>query len=87
MVEMGLRVTDIIIDCTDPQRLAEFWSAALGYRITDVDETGVVMAGASAAPTLLFLTSEDSKQQKNRVHLDICPTEGSTRDDEVARLE
>ena len=84
---MTVRIGDIVIDCTDPQLAAEFWCAALGYHITDTDETGVAVAGDSSAPTLLFLVSDDPKLVKNRVHFDVCPTEGTTRDDEVARLE
>ena len=84
---MTVRIGDIVVDCVDPQRAAEFWCAALGYRITGTDDTGVAIAGDSAAPTMLFLASTDQKRQKNRIHFDVCPTTGSTRDDEVARLE
>jgi len=84
---MTLRIGDIVIDCHDPRLAAEFWCAALGYRVTDTDDTGVAVAGDSSAPTLLFLASTDHKLQKNRVHFDVCPVEGTTRDEEVARLE
>jgi predicted enzyme related to lactoylglutathione lyase len=84
---MTARIGDIVIDCNDPRRVAEFWCAALGYRMTEFDDTGVAVAGHSSAPTLLFLTSADHKVHKNRIHFDICPVEGSTRDEEVARLE
>ena len=76
-----------MIDCTEPRLAAEFWCSALGYRITASDETGVAVAGDSSAPTLLFLASGDPKDRKNRIHFDVCPTEGTTRDEEVARLE
>ena len=33
MVESGFEITDIIIDCSDPDRLATFWSAVLGRPI------------------------------------------------------
>lgn len=36
---------------------------------------------------MLFLASADRKLHKNRIHFDVCPTEPSTRDEEVARLE
>jgi hypothetical protein len=81
------RIGEISIDCNEPRRAADFWCAALGYRITEVDDTGVAVAGASSAPTLLFSASTDRKLRKNRIHFDVCPTEDSTRDDEVARLE
>lgn len=84
---MTVRIGDIVVDSSDPERAATFWCGALGYRITERDETGVAIAGASSAPTMLFLASTDTKLHKNRLHFDVCPVDGSTRDDEVARLE
>ena len=83
---MTLRIGEISIDCTDPAWAAAFWCAALGYRITDRDETGVVIAGSSAAPTILFFATSEPKSSKNRIHFDLCPPDGSSRDEEVARL-
>lgn len=28
---MASRISELVIDCTDPQRLASFWCAVLGY--------------------------------------------------------
>lgn len=84
---MTVRIADMVVDSSDPERAATFWCAALGYRITDRDETGVAIAGSLSAPTMLFLTSTDTKLHKNRLHFDVCPVDGSTRDEEVARLE
>ena len=84
---MTVRIGDIVIDCRNPQVAAEFWCAALEYRITETDETGVAVAGHSSAPTLLFLGSGDRKLHKNRIHFDVCPIGEATRDEEVARLE
>lgn len=84
---MVARIGEIVIDCSDAHRAAEFWAAALGYTVTESDETGAVVAGHGVVPTLLFWNSTDVKLHKNRLHFDICPTEGSTRDAEVARLE
>ena len=84
---MTVRIGEIAIDCTDARVAAAFWSEALGYRITDSDDIGVALAGDSSAATLVFLASSDIKAHKNRIHFDVCPTEGTTRDEEVARLE
>jgi hypothetical protein len=32
---MTNRITAWCIDCADPDRLAEFWSAVLGWAVTD----------------------------------------------------
>jgi predicted enzyme related to lactoylglutathione lyase len=62
----------LVLDCTDPERLAEFWSAALGY-------ANVGCAGAYVAlyprdgngPKLLLQRVTETKTTKNRMHLDI----------------
>lgn len=82
---MASRIGEVIVDCSDPEAAAAFWRAALDYRITDRDDTGVAIAGHSTAPTIIFDGSTDQKLQKNRLHLDICPVDTS-QDDEVARL-
>jgi Glyoxalase-like domain len=54
---MTSRIGDMIIDCGDPERLAGFWCAALGYRVFDRDATGVAIAGSGAAPAIPRATS------------------------------
>jgi catechol 2,3-dioxygenase-like lactoylglutathione lyase family enzyme len=82
---MTSRIGEITIDCPDPEASAAFWCAALGYRITDRDETGVAIAGDSAAPTILLIASTDPKRGKTPLHFDLCPTDGDQAA-EVARL-
>jgi glyoxalase superfamily protein len=83
---MTVRIGELVIDCSDPMLAAQFWCEALGYRIADQDETGVAIAGDSAAPTILLLATSDSKLHKNRIHLDVCPVDTS-QEEEVERLE
>jgi predicted enzyme related to lactoylglutathione lyase len=74
----------LVLDCAEPNRLAEFWSAALGYvtlgeagsYVLLVDETGV-------KPKLLLQRVPEAKAGKNRMHLDI---ETPAVDDEARRL-
>ncbi len=75
----------LVLDCADPEKLAEFWSAAIGYTtfgaagsfVLLVDETG-------KQPKLLLQRVDEPKSGKNRMHFDI---ETPTVDEEVARLE
>lgn len=82
---MPSRIGELIVDCSDPEAAAAFWCAALDYRVTDRDETGVAIAGHSSVPTIIFLGSTDTKLHKNRLHLDICPVDTSQAE-EVERL-
>lgn len=83
---MTSRIGEFVIDCSDPVTAAQIWCEALGYRITDQDDTGVAIAGDSGAPTILLMAMSDTKAHKNRMHLDICPVD-TTQEDEVLRLE
>jgi predicted enzyme related to lactoylglutathione lyase len=82
---MGLRIECLTVDCSDPELVAGFWEAALGYRRTYEDDTEVAIAAPDGSGfDLLFLRVPDAKQVKNRLHLDLRPDD---RDAEVARLE
>ena len=93
---MTSRFTELTIDCHDPEILADFWCAALGYSRIETTENEVEIGAyeptaegvrAAAGPsTLLFIrVPDDKKQSKNRLHLDISPIDVS-RDEEVERL-
>jgi catechol 2,3-dioxygenase-like lactoylglutathione lyase family enzyme len=72
---MASRIGEITIDCADPEAAAAFWCAALGYRVTDRDHTGVAIAGHSTAPTILLIATTEPKAGKVRIHFDLCPTD------------
>lgn len=82
---MASRIGEIIIDCPDPEAAAAFWCAALGYRITDRDHTGVAIAGDPSAPTILLIAGTEPKRGKTPIHFDLCPTDRDQAS-EVERL-
>ncbi len=90
---MTSKFTELAIDCADPSGLARFWCAVLGYEVQD-EEDGVVSIGSPAVPegtngpvppTLTFARVPEGKAVKNRLHLDVNPTDRE-QDDEVRRL-
>ncbi len=84
---MALHIAEIVFDCTDPRPVAAFWAAALAYEIAaDRGDWIVLRAPGGAGPWLAFDTVPEHKVVKNRVHLDLMPTEGDTMETEVARL-
>jgi hypothetical protein len=93
---MTSKFTELIMDCHDPMRVAEFWCAVLGYRIIDEDDAVVVIAGLDTdamrsmtgpiPPTIVFVPVPESKTIKNRLHIDVNPTDRD-QEQEVARLE
>ena len=76
---------DLVLDCADPERLAEFRSAALGYTTMGGAGSYVMIVDESGGqPKLMLQRVDEAKEGKNRMHLDI---ETPHVDDEVARLE
>ena len=62
----------LVLDCVDPERLAEFWAAALDY--ANVGSAGVYVAlypREGNGPKLLLQRVTEPKATKNRMHLDI----------------
>jgi hypothetical protein len=67
-------VAAIVVDSAVAAGLADFWTAASGWRLQH-DRNGVVSlrSPSGAGPYLEFLPSSDPKSAKNRVHLDVAP--------------
>src|SRR5262249_42502020 len=74
-----IRIQCLCIDTADPARLAAFWQAALGWRLTVGNEDEVVLEPPEGspedgvAPDLLFLRVPEEKAVKNRLHVDLRP--------------
>ncbi|WP_063726802.1 VOC family protein [Streptomyces sp. RTd22] len=92
---MASKFTELAIDCADPHALAGFWCAVLGYEVQD-EEDGVVTIGSPAVPegrnrrgpvppTLTFARVPEGKTVKNRLHIDVNPTDRD-QGEEVRRL-
>ncbi len=87
---MTVRIRSITFDCTDPFALAGFWSQATGFAEdpdngNDPADPEALLIAPDASVALLFIAVTDAKAVKNRVHLDVVPTD-RTRDAEVERL-
>jgi hypothetical protein len=75
----------LVLDCTNPDALARFWSEALGYTTVGGAGSYVMLVDADGVrPKLLLQAVPEAKIAKNRMHLDI---ETAHVEHEVARLE
>jgi hypothetical protein len=92
---MASRLTELAIDCADPHGLARFWCSVLGYAVQDEGD-GIVTIGSPVVPesrsdlasvpvTLTFAQVPEPKTAKNRLHLDLSPTDRE-QEAEVRRL-
>jgi hypothetical protein len=86
---MASRMTELVLDARDRERLAAFWSAVLGWVVVDRYD-GQVEIGPSdgetgTAPVMVFVPSTDEKPAKLRLHIDVRPTDRDHQA-ELARL-
>jgi predicted enzyme related to lactoylglutathione lyase len=69
---LAIRFYEIVIDCSDPLRLAPFWADALGYEIDELEEdVASIEHPTDDGPAICFQRVPESKQGKNRVHFDL----------------
>lgn len=86
---MACRITELVIDCADPRRLADFWCAVLGY-VERGGKDGLVVIGPTATgfgpqPNIVFIPTADRTPGKLRLHFDVNATDRD-QDAELQRL-
>lgn len=92
---MTSKFTDLAIDCADPPGLARFWCSVLDYEVQDEDDEIVTIGSPRVTdgknhpgpvpPTLTFARVPEGKTVKNRLHVDVNPTDRE-QEEEVRRL-
>ena len=78
-------LANIAVDCTDPDRLAQFWCAVLGWEVLESDD-GIVSIGLPDGPGsgpghpagIDLLEVAEPTAGKNRLHLDLRATSGAS---------
>jgi catechol 2,3-dioxygenase-like lactoylglutathione lyase family enzyme len=87
---MACRITELVLDCRDPDRLAEFWCAVLGYEVIGHEPDGLELGPPGSRfgegpPTLVLARTEHPRRGKLPLHLDVSPA-GGDQETELARL-
>ena len=80
-------LASVVTDALDPERLARFWAAALGWEIGVREKTIVGLRPPEGrGPWVEFLATKTEKRHKNRLRFEIAPRRGKSRAAEVRRL-
>ncbi|MEV7465568.1 VOC family protein [Streptomyces kronopolitis] len=88
---MACRISELVIDVADPERLAAFWSEVLGYVQLGREGDGSIEIGPPGAgfggpqPTLVLSPGSAPRSGKLPLHLDVSATDRD-QDAELARL-
>jgi len=85
---MANRISELVLDCQDPDLLARFWCDVLGYveldRVEGSIEIGPEDTGfGGPQPTIIFQPTDEPKRGKLRLHIDVNATDR----DQAAELE
>jgi Glyoxalase-like domain len=89
---MDIRIQCVVVDSHDCERLARFWSQALGWRITYRSDAEWAIEppegdpAVDVAPDILFVKVPDEKVSKNRLHFDLRPTDQAAQVDRLIGL-
>jgi len=76
---------DIVIDCANPEKLADFWAEALGYaKAGFFDPDFVLLPRERAHPPVMLQRVAEPKTAKVRIHFDLRVPDIET---EARRLE
>jgi len=85
---MACRISELVLDCADPELLARFWSGVLGYVELERDEGAIEIGPPDAGfgglqPTIILSPSSDPRRGKLPLHIDVNATDR----DQGAELE
>ncbi len=87
---MACRISELVLNCRDPERLARFWCEVLDYVVLERDGDDIEIGPAEVGfggplPTLVLNYSAEPRVGRLPLHLDVSATDRS-QDEELARL-
>jgi Glyoxalase-like domain len=82
-----MHIHNVVIDCSDPERLAPFWEAATGYPRVWSNEVFIVLSCQEPGrPNLLLQRVPEPKVGKNRVHVDLGTSQLEAEEERLVGL-
>ena len=86
---MVSRISELVLNCANPELLARFWCEVLGFVELDRDgediEIGPREGFGGARPTLVLSKQERPRPDRTRLHIDVNATDRD-QDAELERL-
>ena len=78
----------MVLDCSDPDALVEFWETALNYELNEKldDDRILVPRDGEVGPVFMLSRSTAVKQTKNRMHVDVHPDNADAHLTRLMRL-
>jgi predicted enzyme related to lactoylglutathione lyase len=76
----------VVLDCENPEKLAAFWSKALGYEISGFAEQWGMLKGPREGDVFLLQRVPEPKSGKNRMHIDVTAPDIEAKARELEEL-
>jgi hypothetical protein len=87
--DLRMEIICVTVDSAEPERVAEFWNAALrwGGVSASPDGSGAICGPTAGGNYLEFVRVPEAKAGKNRLHLGCAAGSLAALDAEITRLE
>jgi predicted enzyme related to lactoylglutathione lyase len=72
-------LSTVVFDCSDPERLAQFWGELLGVGVAYRDSTWVALERTPEGGRIAFQPVPEPKSGKNRLHVDLLVVDLAAR--------
>jgi catechol 2,3-dioxygenase-like lactoylglutathione lyase family enzyme len=87
---VACRISEVVLDCRDPELLARFWCEVLDCVVLDREDDGTLEIGpregfGGPQPTIILSHSDEPQRAKSRLHIDVNATDRA-QDTELERL-
>ncbi|OBC16481.1 glyoxalase [Mycobacterium sp. 852013-50091_SCH5140682] len=87
---MACRISELVLECRDPEVLARFWCEVLDFVVLDRVDDGSMEIGpregfGGLQPTIILSPNAEPSHGKPRLHIDVNPTDRD-QDAELERL-
>lgn len=87
---MACRISELVLQCRDPEALARFWCEVLDFVVLDREDDGSVEIGpregfGGLQPTIVLSHHDEPEPNRTRLHFDVNATDRD-QDAELERL-
>ncbi len=87
---MACRISELVLECRDPELLAQFWCEVLDFVVLDREGDGSIEIGpregfGGPQPTIILSPHGEPEQAKPLLHIDVNATDRD-QDAELERL-
>lgn len=86
---MACRISELVLECRDPDALARFWCEVLDFVILDREDDDIEIGPREGfggpQPTIILSQNDDPKVAQLRLHIDVNPTDRD-QEAELSRL-